>query len=183
MRENGKTVRVVIGELYGARSPVATTSETIFADVTLKAGSALPLDAGAEERAIYLIDGEIDIAGDRFGPGRLLVFKPGDAITIRAVSDAHLAIVGGATMDGPRHIWWNFVSSRKERIDAGQGGMGSRPFWQGAGRRDRVHPAAGQVTPGLPVRRKTGLTARSCVTAFAATAGLAPHGRSAEPTW
>ena len=117
VRENGKTVRVVIGELYGARSPVATTSETIFADVTLKAGSALPLDAGAEERAIYLIDGEVDISGDRFGPGRLLVFKPGDAITMRAVSDAHLAIVGGATMDGPRHIWWNFVSSRKERID------------------------------------------------------------------
>ena len=72
-------MRVVVGSLYGARSPVKTTSETLFADVHLKAGSALPLDAGHEERAIYVLDGEIDIAGDKFGGGRLLVFKPGDA--------------------------------------------------------------------------------------------------------
>src|SRR5204862_1989943 len=114
VRDNGKRVRVVVGSLYGARSPVATTSETIFADVTLKAGSTLPLDADHEERAIYLLDGEIDVAGDRFPPDRLLVFKSGDRITLRAVSDTHLVIVGGAAMDGPRHIWWNFVSSRKE---------------------------------------------------------------------
>ncbi len=117
VRDNGKSVRVVVGSLYGARSPVATTSETIFADATLKAGSTLPLDADHEERAIYVLDGEIDIAGDHFGADRLLVFKPGDRITVTAVTDTHLAICGGATLDGPRHIWWNFVSSRKERID------------------------------------------------------------------
>jgi redox-sensitive bicupin YhaK (pirin superfamily) len=117
VRDNGKSVRVVVGALYGKSSPVATTSETILADVTLKAGSALPLDPGHEERAIYVIEGKLDIAGDEFGPQRLLVFKPGDAVTIRAVSDAHFVIVGGAPMDGPRHIWWNFVSSRKDRIE------------------------------------------------------------------
>jgi redox-sensitive bicupin YhaK (pirin superfamily) len=117
VRDDGKTVRVVVGSLYGARSPVKATSETIFADVALTAGSTLPLDADHEERAIYVIDGEIDIAGDRFGVDRLLVFRPGDRITIRALGDAHLVIVGGATMDGPRHVWWNFVSSRKERIE------------------------------------------------------------------
>ena len=117
VRDNGKTVRVVLGSLYGEKSPVVTTSETIFADAVLKAGAALPLDASHEERAIYVIEGEIDVAGDRFGPQRLLVFKPGDAITIRAVTDAHFVIAGGAPMDGPRHIWWNFVSSRKERIE------------------------------------------------------------------
>ena len=117
VRDNGKLVRVVVGSLYGATSPVATTSETIFADVTLKAGAALPLDASHEERAVYVIEGEVDIAGDRFGPQRLLVFRPGDAIAIRAVADAHFVIAGGAPMDGPRHIWWNFVSSRKERIE------------------------------------------------------------------
>ena len=115
--DNGKTVRVVLGSLYGKTSPVVTTSETIFADVTLKAGAALPLDPGHEERAVYMIEGEIDVAGDRFGPQRLLVFKPGDAISLRAVTDAHFVIAGGAPMDGPRHIWWNFVSSRKERIE------------------------------------------------------------------
>jgi redox-sensitive bicupin YhaK (pirin superfamily) len=117
VRDNGKSVRVVVGSLYGERSPVATTSETIFGDVSLKAGSTLPLDADHEERAIYTLDGELDIAGDRFGPQKLLVFQPGDRITVTAVTDAHFVIVGGAAMDGPRHIWWNFVSSRKERID------------------------------------------------------------------
>jgi hypothetical protein len=117
VHDDGKTVRVVVGSLYGARSPVRTMSETIFADIALAAGSTLPLDADHDERAIYVIDGEIDIAGDRFGADRLLVFRPGDRITIRALTDAHLMIVGGATMDGPRHVWWNFVSSRKERIE------------------------------------------------------------------
>jgi redox-sensitive bicupin YhaK (pirin superfamily) len=56
--------------------------------------------------------------GDRFGPHTLLVLRPGDPITLTATAPAHLVIVGGAAMDGPRHIWWNFVSSRKERIDA-----------------------------------------------------------------
>jgi len=117
VNDNGKSVRVVVGQAYGARSPVATTSETLFADVHLKAGSTLPLDADHEERAIYVLDGEIDIAGDTFGGDRLLVFKPGDPVAIRALTDTHLTIFGGATMDGPRHIWWNFVSSRKDRIE------------------------------------------------------------------
>jgi redox-sensitive bicupin YhaK (pirin superfamily) len=112
----GKTVRVIAGSAYGERSPVPTLSETLFADVKLTAGTALPIDTETEERAIYLIDGEVDVAGDRFAAGRLLVFRPGDRITVTAVGDAHLVLLGGAAMDGPRHIWWNFVSSRKERI-------------------------------------------------------------------
>jgi redox-sensitive bicupin YhaK (pirin superfamily) len=117
VRDGDTSVRVVVGSLYGAHSPVATASETVFADATLRAGSALPLDAGHEERAIYVIDGAIDIGGDRFERDRLLVFRPGDPISLTAVTDAHLMILGGAAMDGPRHIWWNFVSSRKERIE------------------------------------------------------------------
>jgi redox-sensitive bicupin YhaK (pirin superfamily) len=117
VRDNGKNARVVVGRAFGASSPVKTTWDTLFADVRLLKGSTIPLDADYEERAIYVLDGEIDIAGDTFGPGRLLVFKPGDAITIRAAADTHFTIFGGATLDGPRHIWWNFVSSRKERIE------------------------------------------------------------------
>jgi hypothetical protein len=85
--------------------------------VRLKSGAVFPLDAEHEERAIYVIAGEIDIAGDKFEPGRLLVFKPGDKVTVTATRDSHFVIAGGAAMDGPRHIWWNFVSSRKERIE------------------------------------------------------------------
>jgi hypothetical protein len=117
IEENGKRVRVVVGSLYGKSSPVPTVHETVFADVALKTGSTLPIDASHEERALYVIDGTIDISGDKFEPGRLVVFKPGEALSVTAESNAHVVIVGGAPMDGPRHIWWNFVSSRKERIE------------------------------------------------------------------
>lgn len=115
--DTNKTVRVVVGSLYGTKSPVPTVHETIFGDVHLSAGASLPLDADHEERAVYVVKGTVDIAGDKFEPGRLLVFKRGDRITITAATDTHFVIVGGAPMDGPRHIWWNFVSSRKERIE------------------------------------------------------------------
>jgi redox-sensitive bicupin YhaK (pirin superfamily) len=83
----------------------------------LAPGAVLPLDPDYDERAIYVVSGEIDIAGEAFGGGRLLVFKPGDRISVLATSQARLILLGGEPMDGPRHIWWNFVSSRKERIE------------------------------------------------------------------
>lgn len=114
--EGGKRVRVIAGALYGLTSPVKTFSEIFYADAQLEAGASLPLDAGHEERAIYLTSGEVEIAGDVFTPGRLLVFRPGDPITIRARAPARFMMLGGANL-GPRHLWWNFVSSRKERIE------------------------------------------------------------------
>ena len=135
----GKTVRVIAGSLYGKTSPLATLTPTIFADVTLAAGASLPLDADAEERAIYVVSGEIDIVGDRFATGRLLVFRPGDRITVTAATPTRLAILGGAAMDGPRHIWWNFVSSRRDRIEA------AKADWK-SGRFDPV-PGDAEFTP------------------------------------
>ena len=113
----GKTVRLIAGALFGARSPVETRWETIFAEARLTAGASLPIDDTYEERAVYIVDGEILVQGDRFAAGRLLVFRPQDRITLTAATDARVVILGGATMDGPRHIWWNFVSSRKDRIE------------------------------------------------------------------
>jgi hypothetical protein len=113
----GAEVRVIAGSAYGARSPVQVLSELFYADARLDAGASLPLDAEQEERALYLVEGEIEIAGDRFAPGRLLVFRPGDAMTIAALQPSRFMLLGGAALDGPRHMWWNFVSSRKERIE------------------------------------------------------------------
>jgi len=113
----GKAVRVVAGRMFGARSPVVTAWDTVFVEAKLEPGATLPLDPDYEERAIYLVAGEIDVQGDRFAPGQLMVFRPGDRITVTAVTKVHLIVVGGAAMDGPRHIWWNFVSSRKDRIE------------------------------------------------------------------
>lgn len=135
----GKTVRLIAGALFGRTSPLVTAHPTLLADVALDAGARLPLDPAAEERAIYLVSGEIDIAGDRFSPGQLLVFRPGDRITVTAVNAVRLAILGGAAMDGPRYIWWNFVSSRRERIEA------AKADWK-AGRFDLV-PGDSEFTP------------------------------------
>jgi redox-sensitive bicupin YhaK (pirin superfamily) len=112
-----KIVRVIAGSLLGASSPVKTSSPMFYADISLGAGASLPLDPDYDERAIYTVAGEVEIAGDVFGPAQLLVFRPGDPITIRANTDARFMALGGEPMDGPRHIWWNFVSSRKDRIE------------------------------------------------------------------
>jgi redox-sensitive bicupin YhaK (pirin superfamily) len=113
---DGKRVRLVIGNAYGASSPVVFPHETLFAEAVLAPGAVLPLDPDYDERAVYVASGEIDIAGDRFEAGRLLVFRPGDRISILANTQVRLMLLGGEPMDGPRHIWWNFVSSSKERI-------------------------------------------------------------------
>jgi hypothetical protein len=118
LQENGLSLRVIAGTMHGLRSPVKTSWDTIFAEAHLKAGTILPLQTDHEERAVYVVAGDIEIGGDRHGPERLLVLKPGDRIEVKAASDAHIVVVGGAPMDGPRHIWWNFVSSRKDRIEA-----------------------------------------------------------------
>lgn len=135
----GKTLRLIAGSIFGHTSPLATLSPTLFADVMLVAGARLPLDPEVEERALYLVSGEIEIAGDRFSAGQLLVFRPGDRITLTAVGPARIAILGGAAMDGPRHIWWNFVSSRRERIEA------AKADWK-AGRFNPV-PGDSEFTP------------------------------------
>ena len=113
----GKRVRMITGSLYGLRSPVKTFSEMFYADADLQPGARIPLPAEHEERAIYVAQGSIEIAGDVHQAGRLLVFRPGDEITVTAVEHARILLLGGEPMDGPRHIWWNFVSSSKDRID------------------------------------------------------------------
>ena len=128
---NGATVRLIVGELYGERSPVETFSEMFYADVRLEPGAMLPVDSDHEERGAYILSGTVEVAGDRFEAGRLLIFRPGDRLAIKAVTPTNLMLLGGEPMDGPRHIWWNFVSSSKERIDA------AREDWK-AGRFDKV---------------------------------------------
>lgn len=113
----GVSGRVVIGEFSGLRSPVATASETLYADLRLAAGASVKIPADAEERAIYTLEGEVSIAGDRFPAERLLVFKPGEEIVVSSERGAHFMLFGGASLGSKRYIWWNFVSSSKERIE------------------------------------------------------------------
>jgi redox-sensitive bicupin YhaK (pirin superfamily) len=117
LEEDGIRLRLIAGELHGARSPVPTFTETLYADAALATGARLPVPPTVEERAIYLAEGEIEISGRRHAPGRLHVLRPGDTLVVRAITPARLLLLGGEPMDGPRFIWWNFVSSRQERIE------------------------------------------------------------------
>ena len=117
IEDAGLRARVIAGGAFGASSPVATLSDWFYVDVALGAGVSAPLDPDYEERAIYIAEGEVEIAGDRFEAPRLLVFRPGDRITVKAMKPSRLMFLGGAALEGPRHIWWNFVSSRPERIE------------------------------------------------------------------
>jgi redox-sensitive bicupin YhaK (pirin superfamily) len=113
----GKQVRLLIGEAFGARSPVRTFSETLYADIALDAGARLAIPRRAEERALYLVDGPVSIDGEEFSPGRLLVLRTATEIVVTARSPARLMLLGGAPLEGPRHVWWNFVSSSRDRIE------------------------------------------------------------------
>jgi redox-sensitive bicupin YhaK (pirin superfamily) len=114
----GKVVRLIAGALYGARSPVATLSELFYADVSLAPGASIAVPTEHEERAAYLIEGSIELDGETYAAGQLLVFKPGAAATLKAANHpARLMLLGGEPLEGPRHIWWNFVSSSRERIE------------------------------------------------------------------
>ena len=115
--DGGVWARVIAGTAFGRTSPVGRLSDWLYAEVVLDEGASAPLDADHEERAVYLVDGEVEIAGERFEAPRLLIFRPGDRITVRAARRARMMFLGGAAMEGPRYIWWNFVSSRKERIE------------------------------------------------------------------
>jgi len=113
----GSRVRLMIGSLMGARSPVETLSEMVYADATLAAGARLAFPAEHEERAIYVVKGVIDLSSRSFGASQLLVLKRGMETAVVAPQGARLLLLGGAPLDGVRHIWWNFVSSSQQRIE------------------------------------------------------------------
>jgi redox-sensitive bicupin YhaK (pirin superfamily) len=117
IQDKGFTARVIAGSSFGVSSPVDQVSSWFYVEVALAEGMSAPLDADHEERAIYVIDGEVEIAGDRFEGPRLLIFRPGDRITVKALRASRLMFLGGDSLDGPRHLWWNFVSSSQERIE------------------------------------------------------------------
>ncbi len=116
----GIRVRVLVGRAFGLRSPVATHCETLYLDVAAQAGAAfaLPAPEGASfEQAIYSVDAPLVIDGDEVPASTMAVMVPDAGATIVAPRGARYVVVGGAPLDGPRTIWWNFVSSSKERIE------------------------------------------------------------------
>ena len=110
------TVRVIMGAAYGQTSPVLTHSPTLYFEAQLPAGAELTLPTTARERAVYVVTGSVSGAGREYAEGTLAVAREGADVRLRAVTDSRLMVLGGEPL-GPRHIWWNFVSSSRERIE------------------------------------------------------------------
>jgi redox-sensitive bicupin YhaK (pirin superfamily) len=118
IEDHGVSVKLILRNAYGEQAPATMFSETFYADVKLEAGAWLPMPDNHEDRGIYIVEGSISIAGQNFEAQQMMVFRPGDKITVAAgEGGARLMILGGATLGGPRYIWWNFVASSKERIE------------------------------------------------------------------
>lgn len=119
LESDGKQLRLIIGRAYGEQAPTKTFSDMFYADAALEAGALLPLPEDHEDRGIYVVEGSIEISGETYDAGRMMIFRPGDPITVKAGGEgARLILLGGETLNGSRYIWWNFVASSKEKIHA-----------------------------------------------------------------
>lgn len=129
----GCRVVLIAGTGWGERSPVRVYSPTLCADATLEAGATLTIEAEHEDRALYPVAGTVTIAGTRFGTGQLIALQAGVLLELQAESEARVIVIGGAPLDGPRHLWWNFVSSRLERIEQAKADWAAGRFAKVAG--------------------------------------------------
>lgn len=113
---DGVRIRILIGRGWGMESPVVPMSETLYVDIALPAGGALDIPALAAERAVYSVDSIFSLQNQTVEPYTMAVLPAGDAVRIESEAPARVVLVGGEPLDGPRFIWWNFVSSSRERI-------------------------------------------------------------------
>jgi redox-sensitive bicupin YhaK (pirin superfamily) len=117
MDADGVRMKLVMGEWEGLVSPVTQHSSTIYAAIELLPGAALLINHEADERALYLMDGDASVDGAPLMPQNLVVLAPGYLPLLTSINGARLMLCGGAPMDGERHVWWNFVSSSRDRIN------------------------------------------------------------------
>jgi redox-sensitive bicupin YhaK (pirin superfamily) len=137
----GVKLRLIAGDGWGSRSPVQTHWPLFYADATLNPGASLPLPDQHEERGVFVVQGLVDVSGTHFEAGRMLLFRSGDHLALRAgPQGARLLLLGGAVMDGPRHIFWNFVSSSRERIEQAKADWKAHRFGKVAGDEEEFIP-------------------------------------------
>lgn len=117
IRRPGAQLRVIAGDAWDRTSPVRVFSRTLYVDAALAAGASLELPDDHEQRAAYVSVGRVGVDDEAFAPGQMVVFEPGSPARLKALEESRLMLLGGDPLDGPRYIWWNFVSSTRERID------------------------------------------------------------------
>jgi redox-sensitive bicupin YhaK (pirin superfamily) len=116
-RASGVAMRLIAGSAYGRQAPTSVFSPMFYLAVELEPDATLELPDGHAERAVYVVEGEVGVGGETHAVGRMLLFEEGAPAVVRARSWSRVMLLGGAKLDGPRHIWWNFVSSSADRIE------------------------------------------------------------------
>jgi redox-sensitive bicupin YhaK (pirin superfamily) len=124
----GSRLRVIAGAAYGATSPVKVLSPLFYVEAQLERGAELTLPDDYHGRAAYIVSGKLSVDAKAHGEGAMLVFRPGVPARMRAIEATRVLLLGGAPLDGERHIWWNFVSSSKERIERAKDDWRDRRF-------------------------------------------------------
>jgi len=117
VEDGGVKARIIMGNLWGQTAPTTCHAETIYADILLSAGGTIPIDAEADERAVMLVDGDGALDGVPLEKYQLYVIAPGAKVSLTSMSGGRAMLLGGEAFATERHVWWNFVSSRKERIE------------------------------------------------------------------
>jgi redox-sensitive bicupin YhaK (pirin superfamily) len=149
LEEAGLQLRLIAGDGWGLRSPVVTQWPLFYADVALDAGASVPLPDQHEERGAYVVQGSVQVAGVGFEAGRMLLFRTGDRLALQAgPHGARLLLLGGAVMDGPRFIFWNFVASSLERIEQAKADWKAVRFGKVAGDEREFIPLPELRAPG-----------------------------------
>ncbi len=152
IEDAGTRLRLIAGTGWGMAAPVSVLSDFFYADAILAPGAAVPMPDRHEERAAYVLTGTVEVAGQVFDPGRMLVFRPGDRMSVKAgPQGARLLLLGGATMDGPRFLYWNFVSSSRDRIEQ------AKQDWA----RDRFAAPVPGESEWIPLPEKRSVQART----------------------
>lgn len=146
---DGVDLRVIMGSFGGLSSPVTSPHDALYVDVLLQPGAGFSVQPEAEERALYPLEGRVAIGNQVYEPMQLLVLAPGATVDVRAVDRVRLSLLGGAVMDGPRYIWWNFVSSSRERIEAAQQDWKAQRFAHIPGEADAFVPLPDYPLPKL----------------------------------
>jgi redox-sensitive bicupin YhaK (pirin superfamily) len=147
---DGAQVRVLVGEAFGVASPVPALSPTLYLDVQLPAGGRLELPALAEQQAAYAIDGDLRVDGESL-PARTMGLLAQASTLFEAAAPVRFVVIGGAALDAPRHMWWNFVSSRKERILAASADWEAQRFPAVPGETEFIPLPPTRFTPPEPV--------------------------------
>ncbi len=128
LQRDGVELRLIAGAAYGARAPVETYSDLFYLEARMPAGSSLTLPGDHAERAFYPVAGALTWGASRYGAERMVVVPAGDDVTLEAEESARVMLLGGAPLEGPRHIWWNFVASSPRRIEKAKADWTARRF-------------------------------------------------------